>query len=127
MPGSIQILKIIFTKYLFLVFVIFFALSLKFGETNTYGVSKSVGCAYNIHDIRLLNVIVYPLSEFLFMFGYLIVMIFQRKTNFYLSVSHFALVVLSFIITSQEYYTIGFICCLVSVILFFINLVKSYK
>ena len=123
----IKFLKITFTKYLFLLLLIFWILSLQIGETSTYGVSKTVGWAYNVNDLQFVNAVVFPLSQILFLFGYLVIMTFRRKTNFYLSLSHFLLIFLSFLTTSQEYFILGFVCCLASLVLFFINLAKSYR
>ena len=123
----IKFLKITFTKYLFLLLLIFWILSLQFGETSTYGISKTVGWAYNVNDLQFVNAVVFPLSQILFLFGYLVIMTFRRKTNFYLSLGHFLLIFISFLTTSREYFILGFVCCLASLVLFFINLAKSYR
>jgi hypothetical protein len=122
-------LRKIFTKYLvFLLISLFglgFILAYLFGDEQSYGVNKTVGWAYDISNQVFYTALIFTFSQILFIIGYLIVFLLRRKTNYYLSITHFEIIILTLLF--YENFKVNTVFCLVSIILFFMNVFKSHK
>lgn len=120
----------IFTKYIFLLLISLFGfgyiLGFLFGNVSSIGINKTVGWAYSISN-EALNALVFSLSQCLFIVGYFIVFLLKRKTNYYLSLAHFELIILILILMSLENFAVALMGSIASLLLFFINIVKSHK
>lgn len=120
----------IFTNYLFLLLITLFAfgflLGNLFGEIQTVGVNKTVGWAYSL-DRKFFFSLLFFISQIVFIIGYFIVFILKRKTQYYLSLIHFELILLTLVLMSFENFNLTVIACILSIILFFINIYKSYR
>jgi hypothetical protein len=123
-------MKKVFTKYLFLLLISLFALGFilanLFGEVQYYGINKTVGWAYSIQDESLIALI-FGLSQIIYIIGYFILFLLGRKTNYYLSIAHFELIIVTLAITTYGNVMITTIFCFLSIILFFVNIFKSHK
>lgn len=120
-------IKTIFTKYLFLLLVLYVIVALSFSDFSTYGVNKTVGWAYDISDLNFLIGLTYSFSILLFLIGYGILAILKRKTIFLISVVHFAIIIFSIFFDKIGVSIITLSLFIVSIGLFIINLIKSYK
>lgn len=123
-------MKKIFTKYLFLLlitlFLLGFLLAYLFGDERSFAINKTVGSAYFISNEATLNAFL-AISQILFIFGYLIISLLKRKTNYYISLAHFEIIIIAFYSISFENFTVSAIFGLLSIILFLINIFKSHK
>jgi len=123
-------LKKVFTNYLFLLllslFALGFSLGFLFGAEQSYGINKTVGWAYSIQNEALLALIFY-LSQIIFIIGYSILFLLNRKTNYYLSIAHFELIIVTLALVTFENLIVTAVFCSVSIILFFINIFKSHQ
>lgn len=119
----------IFTKYLcFLLIFLFgfgFLLAYLFGDEQSYGINKTVGWSYNVPNQVFYTALIFTFSQIIFILGYLIIFFLRRKTNFYLSITHFEIIILTLIF--QENFIINMIFCVISILLFFSNVYKSNK
>lgn len=123
-------LRRIFTNYLFFLLIFLFGfgfiLAYLFGDDEQlYGINKTVGWAYNITNQVFYTVLIFTFSQILFIIGYLIIFLLRRKTNYYLSIAHFEIIILSLVFF--ENFVVNMIFCLLSIFLFFTNLFKSHK
>ena len=123
-------MKKVFTNYMFLLLISFFLLGFLlaylFGDEQSFAVNKTVGWAYNISNEALLNAIL-AISQIIFIFGYLIIFLLKRKTNYYISLAHFEIILLAFYSISFKNFIVSVILGAISIILFFINIYKSQK
>ena len=123
-------MKKVFTNYLFLLllslFALGFSLGFLFGAEQSYGINKTVGWAYSIQNEALLALIFY-LSQITFIIGYFILFLLNRKTNYYLSIAHFELIIVTLALATFENLIVTAVFCSVSIILFFINIFKSHQ
>lgn len=119
-------MKQLFTKYMFLVILIFYGVVYLFGG-DSFGVNKTVGWAYDLSNQMFYNVILLVFSQRLFFIGYLIVAILRRKTNFKFSVVHAALILGTIILFSFKCYITSSICCLLSLVIFLKSIFNTYK
>ncbi len=121
----------IFTKYLsFLLIPLFglcFILNYLFGNEQSFGINKTVGWAYDFSNQVFYNAILLPISLKLFVIGYFVIFIIRRKTNLYLSIFHFGVIIISIISSIIGYYSVGNTLCLLSLFIFFFNIIKTYK
>ena len=124
-------LRKIFTKYLlFLLMFLFgfgFLLANLFGDEQLYGINKTVGWAYDISNQVIYTALIFTFSQILFIIGYLIIFLLLRKTNYYLSIAHFEIIILSLAFMFFENFIVDMIFCVLSIIIFFINIFKSHK
>jgi hypothetical protein len=97
------------------------------GGNNTYGMNKTVGWAYDISNIRFWVATIFPLSKLLFLVGYFVIFILNRKTIFLYSFLHFFLIVTSILFSFLEFPSTSLILFFISIILFGFNIFKSYK
>lgn len=123
-------MKKIFTKYMFLLliclFTLGFILAYLFGNEEYYSVNKTVGWAYNFSNQFLLTAI-FTISQIVFIIGYLILFLLHRETNYYISIAHFEIIILTLSSMSFENLIVKVIFCLLCIVLFFINIFKSHK
>lgn len=124
-------LRKIFTKYLvFLLISLFglgFILAYLFGDEQLYSVNKTVGWAYDISHQVIFTVFIFAFSQILFIMGYLIIFLLQRKTGYYLSITHFEIIIVNLALMHYENFMLNMFFCGLSIILFFINVFKSHK
>ncbi|CAD0007120.1 hypothetical protein FLACHUCJ7_03184 [Flavobacterium chungangense] len=122
-------LKKIFTKYLFFLLILLFGfgfiLAYLFGYEQSYGINKTVGWAYDISNQVFFTSLIFTLSQILFIIGYLILFLIRRKTNYYLSIAHFEIIILTLVFS--ENFIVNAIFSVLSMILFFTNAFKSHK
>jgi hypothetical protein len=123
--------KDIFRKHMFSLILIFLILATLWnniiGVNNTYGVNKTVGWAYDISNLGFWFATIFPLLNLLFLLGYLLIFILNRKTIFLSSILHYFLIIASVILVFLEFLPTSLILCFISIILFGFNIVKSYK
>jgi hypothetical protein len=126
---SSKMLRKIFTKYLFFILISLFGfgfiLAYLFGDEQSYGINKTVGWAYDITNKVFYTALIFTFSQILFLTGYLITFLLRRKTNYYLSIAHFEIIILTLIF--YENFIFNMLFCVVSIVIFFINVFKSYK
>lgn len=124
-------LKKIFTNYLcFLLIFLFgfgFILGYLFGNEQSYGINKTVGWAYDISNQVFYTALIFTFSQILFIIGYLIIFLLRRKTNYYFSITHFEIIILTLALMHFENFMVNMLFCGLSLILFFINIFKSHK
>ncbi len=122
-------LKKIFTKYLFFLLILLFGfgfiLAYLFEYEQSYGINKTVGWAYDISNQIFFTSLIFTLSQILFIIGYLIIFLIRRKTNYYLSIAHFEIIILTLVFL--ENFIVNAIFSLLSIALFFTNVFKSHK
>lgn len=120
----------LFTQYLFLLlitlFLLGFILAYLFGDERSFAINKTVGSAYTLSNEVILNAFL-AISQILFIFGYLILFLLTRKTNYYISLAHFEIIILAYYSISFENFTVSVIIGALSIILFLINIFKSQK
>ena len=104
-----------------------FILAILFGDIKTFGVNKTVGWAYDISNETIFTAILFTCSQILFIIGYLVLFLLRRKTNYLISIAHFELIILSLALLSYENFKINIVLSVVSLILFFVNILKSDK
>jgi hypothetical protein len=123
-------LRKIFTKYLFLLLITLFLLgsllAYIFGDERSFAINKTVGSAFNFSNEAILNALL-AISQILFVFGYLILFLLRRKTNYYISLAHFEIIILAFYSVTFENFTVSVLFGAISIILFLINIFKSQK
>ncbi|KIO50702.1 hypothetical protein IW18_22390 [Flavobacterium hibernum] len=123
-------MKKVFTNYMFLLLISFFLLGFLlaylFGDEQSFAVNKTVGWAYSISNEAMLNVFL-TISQILFIFGYLIIFLLKRKTNYYISLAHFEIILVAFYSISFKNFIVSVVLGAISIILFFINIYKSQK
>ena len=123
--------KDIFRKHMFSLVLILILLTTLgnniIGDSNTYGVNKTVGWAYDISNLRFWVATIFPLSKGLYLLGYFVIFILSRKTVFLYSIIHFILIIASVIFASLEFLSTSLILCFISIILFGFNIFKSYR
>jgi hypothetical protein len=124
-------LRKIFTKYLvFLLISLFglgFILAYLFGDEQPYTVSKTVGWAYDISDQAIFAAFIFAFSQILFIIGYFLIFVSRRKTNYYFSIAHFEIIILTLALMSFENFMVNMIFLGLSIVLFLINVCKSHK
>jgi hypothetical protein len=120
-------MRIIFIKYMFFILTLLFLLNAVFQNENSFGLNKTVSWAYDISNPVFFSVIIYALSQSLFFIGYLLILILRRKTNFYISIAHSGMIILTYLSIYFENYSTTTACCFISIILFFINIFKTHK
>jgi hypothetical protein len=122
-------LKKIFTKHLFFLLILLFGfgfiLAYLFGDEQSYRINKTVGWAYDISNQIFYTALIFTFSQILFIIGYLILFLLRLKTNYYLSIAHFEIIILTLLF--YENFIVNTVFCLVSIILFLINVFKSHK
>jgi len=122
-------LKKIFTKYLFFLLILLFGfgfiLAYLFEYEQSYGINKTVGWAYDISNQIFFTSLIFTLSQILFIIGYLIIFLIRRKTNYYLSIAHFEIIILTLVFL--ENFIVNAIFSVLSITLFFTNVFKSHK
>lgn len=123
-------MKKLFTNYMFLLlislFLLGFLLAYLFADEQSFAVNKTVGWAYSISNEALLNAFL-TISQIVFIIGYSVIFFFKRKTNYYISIAHFEVIILAFYSISFKNFSLSIIIGLISIILFFINIFKSQK
>lgn len=123
-------MKKVFTNYMFLLLISFFLLGFLlaylFGDEQSFAVNKTVGWAYKISNEALLNALL-AISQIIFIFGYLIIFLLKRKTNYYISLAHFEIILLAFYSISFKNFIVSVVLGAISIILFLINIFKSQK
>jgi hypothetical protein len=107
-------------------FLLGFLLAYLFGDERSFSINKTVGSAYSISNEAMLNAFL-AISQILFIFGYLILFLLKRKTNYYISLAHFEIIILAYYSISFENFSVSIIFGAVSIILFLINIFKSQK
>lgn len=112
---------------LVLLFTFGYILGYFFGNVENYGVSKTVGWAYNISNNVVLTSIIFFCSQILFILTYFILFLLKRKTNYYVSLAHFEIIIVTLYLMSSEKFTAALIISLISLIALFVNIFKSKK
>ncbi|RKR10253.1 hypothetical protein C8C83_1926 [Flavobacterium sp. 90] len=107
-------------------FALGFLLAYLFSDEQSYSINKTVGSAYSISNEALLNACL-AISQILFIFGYLILFLLKRNTNYYISLAHFEIIIFAYYSISFQNFTISLIIGSLSIILFLINIFKSQK
>ncbi|PIF32061.1 hypothetical protein CLU81_2573 [Flavobacterium sp. 9] len=107
-------------------FLLGFLLAYLFGDERSFAINKTVGSAYTFSNEVILNAFL-VISQILFIFGYLILFLLKRKTNYYISLAHFEIIILAYYSISFENFTVSVIFGAISIILFLINIFKSQK
>lgn len=120
--------KIVTTKmFLVLLIPLFFLIIFfwfNFGSSETWGMNKTVGWAW---DLSNFNFIHFPLY-LLFLLGYLLLFILKIKTQFTLSAIHlFAIVIPLLIFSNPKYVYITFYSTILSLLIFVANIILSIK
>ncbi len=119
----------LFTKYLFLLLIILFGfgfiLACLFGDEQSFAINKTVGFAYDISHQIMITALVFAFSQILFIIGYLILFLLRRKTNYFVSIAHFEIIILSLSLMYFENFIVNMTLCVISIILFFINIFNS--
>ena len=110
---------------LILLFALGFLLGYLFSDEQFYTVNKTVGWAYNFSKEILLTAFI-TCSQILFIIGYFIIYLLKRKTNYYISLAHFEIIIIAFYSISFENFTVSAIFGVLSIILFLINIFKSH-
>ncbi len=82
--------KNLFETKMYLIILLCLPLLIQFSEIETYGISKTVGWAYNFTAFTMFYI---HYITFAFFIGYLFLAIIKAKTNFVLSIVHFILMV----------------------------------
>ena len=120
-------LRKIFTTYLFFLLVFLFGLGFilayLFGDEQSYGINKTVGWAYDFSNQGFYTALIFTISQILFIIGYLIIFLLRRKTNYYISIAHFEIIILTLFFF--ENFIANMIFSSISVLLFFVNVFKS--
>ncbi|MBS7255233.1 hypothetical protein [Flavobacterium branchiicola] len=123
-------MKKIFTEYMFLLLTVLFALGFTlaylFGNMESYGINKTVGWAYSINNQVLISLI-FSFSQIIFILGYLIIFLLKRKTSFYISLAHFELIIITLALMSFENFIASLVTSVLSLLLFFVAILKSHK
>lgn len=124
--------KVLFKKRMFwlilLVIGIFYIIG-NFVETQTYSANKTVGWAFDVTNVFLINAFLLPISHIISLIGYGVLALFRKETNLKLSILHFCL--LLFNLFFPHYYEfLGFISVffnLLAIILIFIQFYLAFK
>jgi len=122
-------LRKLFTKYMFLLLILLFALGFLlaylFSDEQFYTINKTVGWAYNFSKEIILTAFI-TCSQICFIIGYFILYLLKRKTNYYISIAHFEIILLKLYSITFQNFTVTVVFCLLSVVLFFVNIFKSH-
>lgn len=81
--------KNLFETKMYLIILLCLPLLIRFSEIENYGISKTVGWAYNFTGFTMFYI---QYIAFAFFIGYLLLAIFKAKTNYHLSIIHFILI-----------------------------------
>ena len=123
-------MKKVFTNYMFplliSLFLLGYLLAYLFGDEQSFAINKTVGSAYSISNEAILNAFL-TISQIVFIIGYSIIFFLKRKTNYFISIAHFEIIILAFYSISFKNFTFSAIIGTISIILFFINIYKSQK
>ena len=123
-------MKKVFTNYMFplliSLFLLGYLLAYLFGDEQSFAINKTVGWSYSISNEAILNAFL-TISQIVFITGYTIIFFLKRKTNYFISIAHFEIIILAFYSISFKNFTISAIIGTISIILFFINIYKSQK
>lgn len=111
---------------LIFLFALGFLLGYLFSDEQFYTVNKTVGWAYNLSKEILLTAFI-TCSQILFIIGYFIIYLLKRKTNYYISIAHFEIILLTLYTITFQNFTVTVVFCLLSVVLFFVNIFKSHQ
>ncbi|GAA3647835.1 hypothetical protein GCM10022397_35910 [Flavivirga jejuensis] len=106
--------------YLYLILVIFNIVTWGVSDINFFGFNKTVGWSFNYEDI--FNFYYYGYSTFIYLFGFILLMILKKKTNKILGAIFMILVILPLLITNLIY--LRLLTFLIFLILFFDALIK---
>jgi hypothetical protein len=124
-------MKKIFTEHMFLLLLSTYGISYLvvylLEDNQSYGINKTVGWAYDISNQFFFNALTYFLSKVLLLVGYLLIFLFNRKTVYHISIIHFCIIIASLISMFSKNYLTSTILFLTSMVVFFINVSKSYK
>lgn len=119
-------MKKLFTKYMFLVVLIIYVMGFIFAD-ESFGVNKTVGWAYDISNQIFYNAIFFWFSKYLSVFGYLLLAILRRKTNYNFSIIHFVLIIGTILLMAFKCFVFSTVLCLFSIAVFIKNIIGSYK
>lgn len=111
---------------MYLVVLILFGINFVLGG-DLGGINKTVGWAYDISNQIFYNSILLCFSQYIFLIGYLLITILGRYTDVKLSIIHFGLILGSISMFRFEDFIISTIFCLLSILMFFINISKTGK
>jgi len=122
-------LRKLFTKYMFLLLILLFTLGFLlaylFSDEQFYTIKKTVGWAYNFSKEIVLTAFI-TCSQISFIIGYFIIYLLKRKTNYYISIAHFEIILLTLYFITFQNFTVTVVFCLLSMVLFFVNIFKSH-
>lgn len=120
--------KVLFKKRMFwlilLVIGSFYIIG-NFIETQTYSVNKTVGWAFDVTNIFLINTFLLPISQIVSLIGYGVLALFRKETSLKLSVFHFCLLQFNLFFTSF-YELLGFISVVLNFLAIIIIFVQFY-
>ena len=123
-------MKKLFTQKLFLLLMVPLVVTLSFLlffwdiiTTGTWGINKTVGWAWDIT-----NFIYFPfLLYFIYLLGYGICYFLKIKTDYWLSLLHFVLILVSILFFSAtRYYFFIFSLTCIGFIVFLVNIITSF-
>lgn len=121
--------KWFFEKGMFLIFIITFFIASSFNGIETSGVNKTVGWTFDQSNQLIINGYIIFGSWLVFVIGYTIVVLTKRKTNLIVSIAHYILFVLTFIIgTISNFSRIEvLLITIISIFMFASNMYKTFK
>ena len=121
--------KWIFEKGMFWILIMTFFIGNYFSGLEVLGVNKTVGWTFDQSNQWITNGFIVFGSWLIFLIGYGIVALMQRKTDLKLSIAHLAIFILTLIIgIVSDSFGIGIlIISLISIIVFGLNIYRTVK
>ena len=121
--------KLIFEKGMFWILILTSFIGGFIRANGTRGINKTVGWTFDQSNQWYLNGIVIFGSLLIFLFGYGITALMNKKTNLSLSIMHFGLFVLTMIMAKlgDLFSSLIFIICVISVLIFGINMYLTLR
>lgn len=129
-------MKTLFTKYLFIVFslpilmIMINSYYIKKETTGTIGFNRTISWGFwdKYLGDPLYNFVVFSITYLVYLLGYFIILLIRRTTSYKLSLAHFILFIISFILIdfSKEYYIL-IPLSIIGFIIFIFNIFKTTK
>lgn len=121
--------KWFFEKGMFLIFIMTFFIAGSFNGIETSGVNKTVGWTFDQSNQLIINGYIIFGSWLVFVFGYTIVALTKRKTNLIISIAHYILFVLTFIIGIISNFSRNevLLITIISIFMFASNMYNTFK
>lgn len=120
-----KLLRYFFQKRMvFILFLIFIFINVFTERYKHFGISKTVGWAWNINMTNF-SPLIFLISFYVFLLVYGIIALSKRKTNLKLSILHTAVILVSVILIETDKIEILMICNILSLTAFFTNLFRT--